>query len=143
MRQIQSKGVGTRWASRKRAVSSLIGVYEFAFEELAYINKNDKSASASNADSLLIAIQLFEIQFVLRTLHEAFQRTGALSDALQLSALEMDRCKRLVSSTVNALKSIRTGNFLMKYFKLALNSEKKAFITNTDSSSFTESISSI
>ena len=43
---------GTRWASRKRAVASLIHTYEFVFEALEYIDKNDKSTSAANAGPL-------------------------------------------------------------------------------------------
>ena len=89
-----------RWASRKRAVTSLIHTYEFVFKVLEYIDKNDKSTFAANAGPL----------------NEAFQRTGALSDGIQSSELQMDRCKRLVSSTLSALKSIRKLEFFNEVF---------------------------
>ena len=41
----------------------------------------------------------------------------------------MDRCKRLVSSTVNALKSIRTGQFFNEIFQTCIEFGKKHLLT--------------
>ena len=74
---------GTRWSSRRRAVSSLIKTYEFVLDTLAYIDSSDKTPAGANAKPLLISIEEFEFQFVLRVLNDAFERTGLLSDSLQ------------------------------------------------------------
>ena len=55
----------TRWASRKRALSSLVETFEFVLGTLEYIYFiNDKTLAGANARPLLRSIEEFKFNFV-------------------------------------------------------------------------------
>lgn len=111
--QLQKHGITlkrhaeTRWGSRKNSVDSCVDTYEFILDTLDYIQLTDKTCS-SEAVSLLKSIKEFEFLFVLHVLHEVFDRTGILSDALQDSELDVERSIRLKSTTIESLLNIKT-----------------------------------
>ena len=97
---------GTRWSSRERAVTSLVETYVFVLDTLSYISYTDNSESGAMSKSLLKAIEEFEFQFMLRLLDLVFERVGILSDALQSPEIEMDRCSRLLQTTLESLAEL-------------------------------------
>ena len=111
----------TRWASRKRALTSLVETYEFVLEALEFIALTDKTPSGLNARPLLKSIEEFEFVFVLQVLTEIYDRTELLSEALQKSELEMDGAERLIIATRNSLKEISTDANFKKMYKSCLD----------------------
>ena len=115
----------TRWASRKRALSSLVETYEFVLETLEHISLNDKSVSGANARPLLKSIEDFEFLFVLHVLNEIYERTGILSETLQKSELEMDGAQRSIEATRSSLKEILTEENFGRIYKFCIDLSTK------------------
>ena len=98
---------------------------------MAYIDSSDKTPAGANAKTLLKSIEELEFQFVFRVLNDAFERTGFLSDSLQSSELEMDRCQRLIETTLLSLKEIRDNHNFEKLYDQSIEFAKENEIQMT------------
>ena len=79
---------------------------KYVLDTLAFIKYHDPFAK-SQAKSLFRAIEEFEFHFMARILNIIFDHTGALSDVLQSSDLELDRCNRLTQNTLESFAELR------------------------------------
>jgi hypothetical protein len=113
----------TRWGSRQASFSSILKTIKNIITCLNQFSdtKTNDAKTASKAFTLLRSVEDFHFQFVLRALAEVFERTGKLSETLQSSDLEMDRCEREVQSALDRLMELRTDEEFQNLYQRTID----------------------
>lgn len=100
----------TRWASREKAVSSIMENFEIIVSVLEELS-DEPGKLGGEANSLLKSCATFEFFFYMSLLNEIFHITSTLSDYLQSTKISVGSAVKLAKSCCTILQSRRTDDY--------------------------------
>jgi hypothetical protein len=98
----------TRWVCKFRGVHYFLLRFACVVQSLKQLISSSNKKEAAEARGLLSQFASFSVIFTLTILHEVLEITNSLSDYLQTSSIDYGSCSRMIASTIETIKNMRT-----------------------------------